>query len=422
MFSRARWRLTFWFAGVVTLILIVIGVAVILTARAQLFDQVNDDLRERARQNVLAPLGPGADETRARQRILEIATSGGYFYALANPQGEYLVSTSNVTLDGLPDEDDLARVQEDGAAFVDTESGEGEGLRVYVTEVITVPQGRDLLLAVGRSTEPERQALRQITIILAGGGLAGVGLAVAGGFFLSGLALRPIRRSVDRQRAFVADASHELRTPLTIVRATAELLKRDRDKPDSVDATADEIISETDRLSALVNQMLTLARSDADISALETETVDLAGVAGEVTRQMRLLAEPKAISIDVSADGPIHVEGDATRLRELVTILLDNAIKYSDERASVTVRVDRDGGRALLTVSDTGRGIPAEALPRIFDRFYRVDKARSREMGGAGLGLSIARWIVDAHAGQIRVDSVEGGGTTVRVELPVSVN
>jgi two-component system sensor histidine kinase CiaH len=425
VFESARWRLTFWFSGVVIVILVVIGIAVLLTARTQLFDQVNDDLRERVNRGTLAAVvdRPGNRRLDVGGGTFEqIVTTGGYFYALTEPDGTVRGSTANVDAAGLVGAEDLDRALEGEAIFVDTNSSEGEDLRVYVQSVPVLDAGipDTFLLQVGRSTEPERQALRQILLIVAGGGIAGVGLAVAGGFFLSGLALKPIRQSVERQRAFVADASHELRTPLTLIRANAELLKRDRGDPAAVDATANDIISDTDRLSNLVGQMLTLARSDAETDAFEMASVDLAEIALDTARQMKLLADRKQITIESASNGAAGVHGDETRLRELVSILIDNSIKYSDAGSSVKVAVASSGGRAQLTVSDTGRGIPAAALPHIFDRFYRAEKARSREMGGTGLGLAIAHWIVDAHKGDIKIESAEGSGTTVSVQLPVA--
>jgi two-component system sensor histidine kinase CiaH len=425
VFESARWRLTFWFSGVVIVILVVIGIAVLLTARTQLFDQVNDDLRERVNRGTLAAVvdRPGNRRLDVGGGTFEqIVTTGGYFYALTEPDGTVRGSTANVDAAGLVGAEDLDRALEGEAIFVDTNSSEGEDLRVYVQSVPVLDAGipDTFLLQVGRSTEPERQALRQILLIVAGGGIAGVGLAVAGGFFLSGLALKPIRQSVERQRAFVADASHELRTPLTLIRANAELLKRDRGDPAAVDATANDIISDTDRLSNLVGQMLTLARSDAETDAFEMASVDLAEIALDTARQMKLLADRKQITIESASNGAVGVHGDETRLRELVSILIDNSIKYSDAGSSVKVAVASSGGRAQLTVSDTGRGIPAAALPHIFDRFYRAEKARSREMGGTGLGLAIAHWIVDAHKGDIKIESAEGSGTTVSVQLPVA--
>ena len=429
MFGRARWRLTIWFAAVVILILAVIGVAVLFTTRASLFDQVNSDLEERVNRGTLASLlGLPRDRTSDRTfpnlqaleaALDELATTGGYFYAIVSPSGDVREHTSNVDVEGLAEPDDLERAVLQGPLFVDTKSSEDEDLRVYV-----VPgkdrSGRQLFLEVGRSTEPERQALRQITLILLGGGGVGVVLAVVGGFFLSGLALRPIQTAMGRQRVFVADASHELRTPLTLIRANAELLQRPSATDEEKTETASEIINETDRLNNLVTQMLTLARSDADHTTFEMAKIDLAHIAADTARQMRLLAERKQIAIESDTADPVNVEGDDTRLRELLTILIDNSIKYSDEGASVKVSVEESNGQAQLTVSDNGRGIPEDALPRIFDRFYRADKARSHEMGGTGLGLAIAKWIVDSHHGFIDIDSRPGEGTTVSVALPAA--
>jgi signal transduction histidine kinase len=133
-----------------------------------------------------------------------------------------------------------------------------------------------------------------------------------------------------------------------------------------------------------------------------------------------MLCEPEKIPLDMPSDGPLKLKGDASRLRELLLILVDNAVKYGDPKEPVQITLRRDAGKVVLQVSDKGQGIPQEALPHIFDRFYRVDKARSREIGGAGLGLAIARWIVQAHHGTIRVHSVEGEGTSVVVELPAA--
>jgi len=430
MFSTARWRLTIWFAAVVIVILGVIGVAVLFTTRASLFDQVNSDLEDRVNRGTLAslvglplrdrPIDRTFPNIQALEEALdELATAGGYFYALVSPNGDVRQHTSNVDLEGLANLDDLDKTAVEGPLFVDTKSSEDEDLRVYIVPGQDVA-GRRLFLEVGRSTEPERQAVRQLLIILLAGGAGGAVLAVAGGFFLSGLALRPIQTAMGRQRAFVADASHELRTPLTLIRANAELLQR----PSSTDAekieTAAEIINETDRLNNLVTQMLTLARSDADHTTFEMARIDLAGIAADTARQMQLLAERKQIAIECTTASPVNVEGDDTRLRELLTILIDNSIKYSDEGSSVKVSVEESGGQARLTVSDNGPGIPEEALPRIFDRFYRADKARSREIGGTGLGLAIAKWIVDSHHGLIDIDSRRGEGTTVSVSLPAT--
>jgi two-component system, OmpR family, sensor histidine kinase CiaH len=423
MFSRARWRLTLSFAGVLALIIVLIGAAVFLTARRVLFDGVNDDLTARAERETRSLGGRLFDRIRNGEApAIQIGPdfqAGGYFYALTNASGDVISSTSNADPIGLAHEASIADAFADGPSFVDTESSEGERLRVHLIPV-GGRGGPRYVLQIGRSTEPERDALRRLMFVLIVGGGAGTVLAVGAGFWLAGRALRPIQTAMDRQQAFVADASHELRTPLSLIRANAELLQRGRDAPVSANMTSvDDIIGETDRLSGLVGQMLTLARADASDSAFQMAPVDLRALAEDTARRMRLLSEPKHLSLAVAPGDPVYVTGDETRLGELITILLDNSIKYSDERAGpVSIYIGRNGASAVLTIRDSGRGIPTEAIPHIFDRFYRADKARSRDMGGTGLGLAIAKWIAEAHKGTIGIESTPGRGTTVTVELP----
>jgi signal transduction histidine kinase len=347
-------------------------------------------------------------------------TAGGYFYALVGFDGGLLTATSNVDPAGLADADALEEALEEGETFTDTESSEGDSLRVYVVR-LEGPGGEQLLMEVGRSTEPEQQALRRLLLVLIGGGGGGVLLALVGGYLLAGVALRPIRAAIDSQRVFIADASHEVRTPLSVIRANAELLKRHASEPVRAnDEAVDDIVAESDRLGRMVSQMLTLAEADAGQAALSLSEVALDELAGEVGRGMRLLAESRGVAFEAEVESPLRLRADGDRLRELMMILTDNAIKYTDSGGKVHLEVRRvSGGKAMVRVSDTGRGIPAEALPHIFDRFYRVDKARSREAGGTGLGLAIARWTAEAHGGSIRAESAPGEGTTVTVELPV---
>jgi two-component system sensor histidine kinase CiaH len=276
-----------------------------------------------------------------------------------------------------------------------------------------------VVLEVGRSIEPEREALRRLIFILGGGGGAGLLLALVGGFFLAGRALRPISASLDRQRAFVADASHELRTPLSLIRANAELLQRHPQEPVQANMPAlNDIIRETDALATLVGQMLTLTKADAATTPFVFTEVTLHDLVEDVGKQVTVLTDKKGLQLDVQVDGPVRIRGDGLRLRELLLILLDNAIRFTDAPGTVGLTLEAEAGKAVVRVRDSGKGIPPEALPHIFDRFYRADKARSRPEAGAGLGLAIAKWIVENHRGSIRVDSYPGTGTTVTVELP----
>lgn len=420
MFDKARLRLALFFAIVVAVILALIGIAVLSAARASLFDGVNDDLEGRA-QRELKPLGErllaGGQE---QDGVPQAFTAGGYFYAFVGENGKVVRMSENVDEEGLPDADDIKDAVLDGPTFVDTKSSDGEDLRVYL-RVVNPRQARPLVMEVGRSTEPERQALRRLGFILGGGGIVGLAMSIGAGYWLAGRALKPIKTAMDKQHEFVADASHELRTPLSLIRANAEILKREADKPVSANMeSVQDIINETDRLANLVSQMLTLARADTGGSPAEMVPVDLAALAQDTAREMRLLASGNGTTIEAQTSGSAIVEGDELRLRELLTILIDNSLKYSDAGARIDVKVSGEHGKAVVQVSDTGRGIPKEALPRIFDRFYRADRARSRELGGSGLGLAIARWIAETHSGTIRIDSEAGRGTTVTVELPLA--
>jgi two-component system, OmpR family, sensor histidine kinase CiaH len=423
VFTRARWQLTFWFAGAFAVILAVAGSSVYLTTRATLYGQVNDDLRSRS-QRETPPLTERLGDASNRGQppgsvpIGPSSAAGGYFYALVAGDGVIVASTGSVGSAELAGAETAQKALAGESTFVDTESSEGDPLRVYVTAVGD-PDDQDYVLEVGRSIQPEQNLLRGLLFVLIGGGGAGLLLALGGGFLIAGRTLRPIRGAMDRQNTFVADASHELRTPLALIRTSAELVKRHPAQTVQANMeSVDDVIRETDRLSNLVGQMLNLARADADRAQLDIGDVDMGELTADVVRQMRRLCEPDRIPLDIRAGGSLELKGDGSRLRELLLILLDNAIKHGGSEGPIQVTLQHVAGKVLLQVSDQGHGIPQHALPHIFDRFYRVDKARSREKGGSGLGLAIAKWIVHAHQGTIRIDSAVGTGTTVTVELP----
>jgi heavy metal sensor kinase len=228
-----------------------------------------------------------------------------------------------------------------------------------------------------------------------------------------------LERSFAEIRRFTADASHELRTPLTAIRTEAEVALS---KPISGGECQDllgSILEECERLTRLTDQLLTLFREDAGSGRPMRAAVDLAAVVERVVETMRPLAEAKNIRLVARAKDALRVHGDEERLRQVFYNLLDNAIKYTPEGGTVEVRLERSDGAAKVTVRDTGIGIPVEHLPHVFERFYRVDKARSRAEGGTGLGLSIVQSLVAAHGGGVELASTPGQGTTCTVRLPV---
>ena len=216
-----------------------------------------------------------------------------------------------------------------------------------------------------------------------------------------------------RQR-FLADVSHELRTPLTTIRGNVDLMRRIGEAdPEILDIVQEEL----ERMTRLVGDLMLLARADTGGLPIQQQSVELDTLFLDVYRQVRSLDQTVHVSLEEVDQ--VVVLGDPDRLKQLILNLVENAIKYTPSGGRVMMGLSKEDGRSKLVVQDTGIGIPAEDLPRIYDRFYRVDKARTRAQGGSGLGLSIAKWIVEAHRGKIEVESVVGEGTTFRVYLPI---
>jgi heavy metal sensor kinase len=228
-----------------------------------------------------------------------------------------------------------------------------------------------------------------------------------------------LRDSVQTSRRFLADASHELRTPLTVIKGELQELTHETQLSRSdVRERVGSVLEEVARLEHLVSGLLVLSRLDAGETRGGWIDVDLSELAQNTAEQMRLMAEDRGIEIDLSAMGKAVVRGDRSRLKQIIVNLLDNAIRFTRRGGAVALRTDSDDSGSVLEISDTGIGIPPSALPHVFDRFYRVDEARSREDGGAGLGLSIVKSICTAHGAEIDVQSDLRSGTTFRVRFP----
>lgn len=228
-----------------------------------------------------------------------------------------------------------------------------------------------------------------------------------------------LAQSFSEVRRFTADASHELRTPLAVLRTEAELALARSDGRAEQQQLLGSILEECERLTKLTDQLLTLSREDAGVAKAVLERVDLAALVRDVADTLSPLAEAGQVRLEVRADRPAIVHGDTSRLRRVFVNLLDNALKYTPHGGTVSVELSGTDGRVVVSVRDSGIGIPPEHLPHVFDRFYRVDKARAREQGGTGLGLSIARSIVTAHSGHIELASTPGAGTVCTVTLPL---
>ncbi len=276
------------------------------------------------------------------------------------------------------------------------------------------------VLQVMENIEPERNMLDSLFMVLLLGGLAGIGISLLAGYFLAQRALIPIKKSWHKQQAFVADASHELRTPLTVIQANLELLFRHPQHTIETESVKiNTALNEAKRMIKLVGEMLTLARSGSGEPEFSFQQFDFGQMVHEVAGQFQWLAQAKNIELKVDVAEKIMAMGDPDRLRQLLIILLDNAVKYTPASGQINVECRSHKQRVEVVVEDTGIGIPEVDLPHIFDRFYRSDKSRARAESGAGLGLSIAQWIVEGHSGVIRVESKPGKGTKFQVQVPL---
>ena len=233
--------------------------------------------------------------------------------------------------------------------------------------------------------------------------------------------LARLEAAFDQLRRFTADASHELRTPLTAIRSVGEVALQAPKSATEYRDVIGSMLEETDRLTRLVDTLLTLSRADAGHIQVQRTDISLLGLAQEASSLVEVLAEEKQQRILVEGEPALIVSGDRLILRQALVNLIDNAIKYSPAGAEIVVRVGAGkDSQSIVEVVDQGPGVPQEHQSKIFDRFYRVDSARSREWGGAGLGLAIVRWAVEIHGGQVSFESVEGQGSTFRVALPSS--
>lgn len=241
------------------------------------------------------------------------------------------------------------------------------------------------------------------------------------GHYLAGKTMVPIMQSFARQREFVADASHELRTPLSVLQSSLEVIEAEEENRlnDFSRQVVVDMKDEVGRMSKLVADLLTLARADSGTLELNREAFDLRVVAEQVERSFQPVVAKKEQTFTFHGPESMPVYADRERITQLLYILLDNAMKYTPEKGSISLEIATSAKGVQLVVQDNGVGMTPQQAERIFDRFYRVDKGRSREMGGTGLGLSIANWIVNAHGGTIQVQSNVGKGSIFTVTLPI---
>lgn len=428
MFQNVGRRLAVLNALVVVLIIMIVGLVTFFALRQSLDREMDQTMRlqaapavDRWADRLAEPSGDAInqhDDDDEEHSDDEIIQSGDTILFVINRNGQVVDNPRDVNTEGLPIATGIDQALK---GTVDTRSvsiGELGSIRVMTIPVTEDSQivGAVQVVRSLREHDAELSLVRWMTVLGAG---LGVVIAVPAGLFLSRRAMRPINAAFEQQRMFVADASHELLTPLTLIRANAELAQMDPTaKIEVVMPELHGILEEVDRTDRLVDDLLMLARADAGRLELLCEPQDLAQVVTKTVERMQPVAATRNVGLAFSTAGSCMALADGERIKQVVRILIDNALKHTPPGGAVDVDIECAGTEVTVTVRDTGSGIPAEDLPRVFDRFYRVDKARSRSMGGTGLGLSIAKAIVEAHGGRISIASQEGEGTVASVVVP----
>ncbi len=443
MLERIRRRLTLMYVGILALILILFGAIVVATFSSQLTAQQDEQLMQQARgsANFVRDHGPGGPE-EGRPRV-----SGGPGSEDQPPGGEagfgpeiavYSVPPKGVSVDqgeiygktpgsnssdslGLPFAEAARKAGEQGDPISRTLSGSEGEVRVLSLPV-TNQSGK--LIAVVQAAQSRRliqETVSSLILILVPVGFGALLLAGVGGLFMSRRAMQPVQDSFQRQRTFIADASHELKTPLALVKIGAEVMGRNPTDPDNREIVEDQL-SEIDRMNALLSDLLVLARLDAGRLDVERKPFDLSVVAAETAGRFLKRAADERLHLEIEVPGSLPARGDPERTAQVLAALLDNAVRYTPEGGTITVSGRNLDGGAEASVQDTGTGVPSEHLPRIFDRFYRAEEARTRAGGGTGLGLSIARDLARAQGGDLSAENTpkagESGGAIFRLRVP----
>jgi signal transduction histidine kinase len=418
LLRRTRLRLLAWSGGLTLLILLALGALVYGAVSSALASRGTAVLEQRAAEVARIIGRPGPLPDRLPFGMAFGGEQSGTLTLAVQPDGSVLGRLDEVA--GLPIEPGVTAALT-GGTDNRTATIDDTPIRVYS---LAVPRGDgDWVVQVIGERISEQRLLSALLSVLVIGSLAALALALAAGWFYAGRALVPIRAAIDRreaalqrQREFAANASHELRTPLTVIRTSVTDLRRNADQPVAEVGTAlEDIDAETTHLAALVDDLLLLARTDAGTIELDRVPVDLADVAVEAAGPLTGMAAERGLTVVVDPL-PAVVDGDPLRLRQLVTILVDNAVAHTPAGGSVSVRVRAEADAAVLVVEDTGPGIRPDDLPRVFERFWRADDAPS---GGTGLGLAIAAWIVERHGGRIEAANRAEGGARFEARIPL---
>jgi two-component system, OmpR family, sensor kinase len=459
-----RVKLTLYYLALLTAVLVFFGVAVYTYLARSLVTIIDDSLVYQARAiTERMAAGEGTDAATEEGQTEETLIAPQLFQII-DEQGRVMDTPTRTKYDALPVNVGELRQITDGEHHLSTARlPSGEQLRL-VTRRAKDAEGHTFYVRLGQSLSSFQKARRHLSLLLGIVGPVALLLGSYGGLLLANQALRPVDRltraakeigegdlskrvpvppqkdelgrlattfnrmierlqaAFERQRQFTSDASHELRTPLAVMRGDIEIaLRRDR-QPAEYRRVLTSNLEEILRLTRLVEDLLMLARADSNQSLLRAEPMAVDELCEQTVEYLTPLAEQKSqtLQYEPPAQRPLTINGDAQRLKQMLLNLIDNAIKYTGQGGRVTVRARQEGREAVIEVSDTGRGIPAEDLPHIFDRFFRHSRNTSdKTVVGFGLGLSIVKWIVDSHGGKIAAASKVGEGTTFTVRFPL---
>jgi len=454
-----KFRFTLWYLLVLAVILTALSVGVYFYLSRSFYQNLDDSLELRSTQlrdfpAILESIRQGEFQEKLGEIVML------YFYA-NNQSAAMSPPGINIPLS----DEFISQAIVGNSSFTTIETAEGEGLRILAVPVNLGPPGPTpsippSLLVIARSTKQIDQALHGLVRTLVIAVPLALALAAGGGIFLARRALKPVdeiahtaqeieendlsqrinvntkdelgrlaatlnemigrlEKAFKRQKQFTSDASHELRTPLAVIEAESTLALQKERPPNDYRQSLDIVSRETRQMSSLIDKLLTLARADAGKEQWNFAEVELDKLISNLSTDVEVLCQEKGLSFQLGQTQDLVVKGDEARLRELFMNLLDNAIRYTPAPGTVSLSLRREGQMAVVSITDTGIGIPAKDIPFIFERFYRVDKSRSRAEGGSGLGLAICRHIAEAHGGKIEVESQVGAGSTFSVWLPL---
>jgi OmpR-family two-component system manganese-sensing sensor histidine kinase len=417
MFQTTRRRLALWYTTVTAVLLLVFATGFFFYVRSTLIERIDDTLNHVA---------------EVVQRSLVIQAEGNQI--LVNVEASFRDNSISLEDDHIDLEWFNAQGERIWSTFAEPiqiplhVNHNGETVHLsdmqllrQVTERVQIGQKVLGYLRVSHPWFEVTKPTRQLFLDLSVGTAVVVGIVAAIGWFLSGLAMQPIRDSYQRLKQFTADASHELRNPIAVIQTNVQVALSDPDPDPQMQRYHLQVVERlTRRLGKLVDDLLFLARQDSGIVQAQMSTIALEDLLDEVLEEQGVVAAEKDIDLALKTDGTSEysLQGDRDQLSRLFTNLISNAVQYTPKAGKITLELSQLKSALQVKVIDTGIGIPEEALPNLFDRFYRVDPARTKATGGSGLGLAIAQAIVENHHGQIQIESQVNQGTTVAVILP----